>query len=212
MPTSGTPRYMEFYQCLERVHVPVGTRLITTKSAELANALNKACAGAIGEWLWFMGDDHTFPTDILVRLLERRLPAVVPVNIQRVPPYGPVILRGENAPKSEIISWSEVPVGDGLWALPSDHFVGSAGLLVQRETFERIEKPYFRCGQYAVDRLNEDYWIFDQLRALGVPVVVDLGARMGHLNSLAAEPVVKDGEWWVRFSQDGKVCFAARAE
>jgi hypothetical protein len=203
---------MEFYQCLERLRVPDGSRLVTGKSSDLARQLNVAIEKAIGEWCWFVGDDHTFEPDIVLRLLEHRLPAVVPVNIQRVPPFGPVILKGPSAPKSEIISWAEVPAGGGLWALPQDHYVGSAGLLVQRATLERIEPPYFRIGQYAPDRLNEDYWIFDQLKALGVPVVVDLGARMGHINSFAAMPTVKDGKWWVVFAQDGKLAFAAEGQ
>jgi hypothetical protein len=209
VPTSGTARYMEFYQCLERVEVPAGTRLTWGKSSDLAKQLNLACADLHGEWVWFLGDDHTFRPDTLLRLLAHGLPAVVPLNIQRVPPFGPVILKGATRPESTVLSWTEVPVGDGLWYLPAQHYTGTAGLLVRRDVFARIPKPAFRIGQYAPDRLNEDYWLFDQLAQLGVPTVVDLGTRLGHCNSFSAEPTVKDGQWWVTFAQDRKLAFAA---
>ena len=209
VPTSGTPRYMEFYQCLEALRVPAGTRLVTTKSSDLAAALNKAVARATADWVWFLGDAHTFHPDVLLRLLSHELPAVVALNIQRVPPFGPVILRGPDAPRATIVAWADVPASGDLWSLPADHFAGSAGLLVSRAVLDRIPAPLFRVGQYQPDRLNEDFWIFDQLRALGVPTVVDLGARLGHLNAFAAVPTVRDGRWWVTFCQDDKLAFAA---
>jgi hypothetical protein len=200
---------MEFYECLERLHVPAGTRRGVSKSCDLAKALNMLLDQATGDWVWFLGDDHTFAPDLLLRLLSHQLPAVVPLNIQRVPPFAPVILKGPTQAESTTLSWAEVPAGDGLWYLPPHHYVGSAGLLVRRDVLAQIERPVFRIGQYQADRLNEDFWLFEQLEKQGVRVPVDLGARMGHLNAFAAMPTVRDGQWWVTFAQDTKLAFAA---
>lgn len=208
VPTSGTPRYTAFYRSLESVRVPAGSRLTTTESSDLAAALNKAVDQATGDWVWFLGDDHTFPPDILFRLLSHGLPAVVALNVQRVPPFGPVILKGPTRPEAVGLDWDDVPVGGGLWYLPARHYAGSAGLLIHRTTLDRLERPYFRVGQYNPERLNEDFYIFDQLARLGIPTVVDLGARMGHLNAYAAVPRVHEGRWTVTFTQNDKPVFS----
>lgn len=209
VPTSGTARYMEFWQCLEGLLVPPGTRLLTTKSAELARGLNDAVAKSIGEWVWFLGDDHTFEDDLLLRLLGHHLPAVGPLNVARIPPFQPIVLRGASPAASFLLDWDEVPTGGGLWALPHDVYTGQAGLLVRREVLDRLERPVFRIGQYQSDRLNEDFWFTQSLRNLGVPHVLDTGAVMGHLNAFAVVPTVVEDRWKLAFTYNFKPAFSA---
>ena len=76
VPTSGTPRFIEFYDSLEQLRVPLGTRLTRTESSDLVRALNTACDQLHGEWMFLLGDDHTFDPDVLLRLLSHKLPAV----------------------------------------------------------------------------------------------------------------------------------------
>jgi len=210
VPTSGTPRYMEFFSWLGRLRVPAGTQLIMTRSAEIAKSLNKALEQATGEWIFLLGDDHTFAAETVFRLLGHNLPAVVPLNIMRVPPFPPVLFKGELGPNVQSLTWDEVPAGTGLWVLPNDVHAGSAGLLVRRNALDKIEKPIFRIGQYAPDTMNEDFWLFSQLRAQGIPTVVDLGCPMGHMNYFTIRPQVQNGAWAITFSQENKIALAIK--
>lgn len=202
---------MEFFDCLDAVRVPAGTRRIRTESADIARSLNQAIEDMHGDWVWFMGDDHTFHPDTLLRLLGHGLPAVCPLNIHRHPPYGPVLLRGEIGGLLKSIDWSEVPAGNGLWVLPRTLHTGQAGLLIQKSVLDKMPKPWFQVGRYDPAILNEDIWFNQSLRDLGIPTTVDLGAAMGHINSVAARPFVKDGKWHVGFFRSEKLCFAAEA-
>lgn len=210
VPTSGNIRYIAFYMALERLAVPAGTRLLLTESSELARALNDALAQMHGEWVWFVGDDHEFEPDLVMRLLGYNLPMVGPLNIQRIRPFGPVLLRGPSQAESVPITWDEVPTGGGLWALPADMYTGQSGLLVRKSVLDLIERPVFRIGQYQPDRLNEDFYFNAQLRAQGVPHVIDTGVVMGHINSFSLGAAVNDGEWRVTVSRNGHVHLAAR--
>lgn len=205
-PTSGTPRFMEFFNSMERLYVPAGTGLpVYSKSADLAAALNlmiEATKGR-GEWVWFLGDDHTFEPDVLLKLLAHNLPAVCPLNVNRHNPFGPVILQGKPGPGMKGISWGQVPP-PSLWTLPEDLHTGQAGLLIRRETLERLTPPYFRVGLYNPERMNEDIYFNESLRAIGVPTIVDTSIVLGHLNSFAVVPVYIDGRWHVAFQRDGK--------
>lgn len=203
-PTSGTPRFMGFFDTLMELHVPAGTRRVRTKSSDLVRALNTACDSLHGEWAFFLGDDHEFDPGILLRLLSHRLPAVVALNLAKNPPFAPMILRGPIDQMPAQIDWTDVPVGAGLWTLPDDLHTGNNGLLVRRDVLERIEKPIWRAGQINPGILNEDFWFWQYVRTkLGIPVVIDLGAPMGHLNSFGVRPSQRNGKWTVAFTHDG---------
>lgn len=209
VPTSGTPRYTAFYAALEALQVPAGSRLITTESCELAAALNKAVDQMLGEWIWFLGDDHTFDPTLLLRLLDHNLDVVVPLTVQRQSPFGPILLRGKTQADSFAMSWDEVPTGGGLWALPADVYTGQAGALVRKGVIDRVEKPMFRIGQYNPEKLNEDFYFNARIRELGIPHVVDTGAVLGHINSFAITPYVENGTWRVALIRNGQPEFRA---
>lgn len=204
-PTSGTPRFMGFYDNLMDLQVPAGSRRVRTKSSDLVLGLNTAYAEMFGEWAFLLGDDHEFAPDILLRLLSYNLPVVVALNLSKYPPFAPMLLRGETMDKSVQIDWADVPVGHGLWALPRDIYTGSNGLLIRREVLDRIPPPIWRAGQITPGLINEDFYMWKVLRDdLGIPAIVDLGAPMGHLNAFAVTPAQRDGKWTVAFTHNAK--------
>lgn len=210
VPTSGAPRFHEFQDSLEELRVPAGTRRSRTESSDITRALNSATEQMIGDWAFFIGDDHAFDPNILLRLLSHNLPAVVCLNISRHPPFGPMFLRGDIDKMPVQIGWEDVPGGDGLWYLPKDLHTGNNGLLVKKEILDRIEKPIWRCGQIQPGIVNEDFYFWKSLRAMNIPVVVDLGSPMWHTNSFSVLPLLRDGRWTVGFARHGKVFLEKR--
>ena len=204
VPTSGMPRFQQFQESFERLHVPENTRRALMVGSDMTRSLNKATDEMTGEWAFYIGDDHTFDPNILLRLLGHNLPIVVSLNISRFPPFGPTLLRGEMATAQQI-DWSEVPAHDQLWTLPADIHTGNNGMLVRKDVLDRIEKPVWRCGQINPGRLNEDFYFWESVRKLGIPVIVDLGAPMWHANSFEVLPMLKDGKWSVGLACYGKV-------
>jgi glycosyltransferase involved in cell wall biosynthesis len=196
---------MGFFECLDELLVPAGTRRIRTKSSDLVRALNTAYEQATGAWVFLLGDDHEFAPDTLLRLLSHHLPAVVGLNISRHPPFGPMLLKGAIDAMPVQIDWADVPVGHGLWTLPPDIHTGNNALLVQRDVLDRIPRPLWRAGQIHPGILNEDFHFWHVLRKdLNIPVVVDLGAPIAHLNHFGVRPSQRNGQWTVAFTADTK--------
>lgn len=152
-----------------------------------------------GEWVFILGDDHVFEADSLMKLLKWQLPAVVGLNVQRLPPYWPVVLQGKPGPKLRNLSWAEVPQGQGLWYPSRDMYAGNSGLLLQRYLIDKLEKPIFRAGQFDPGIVNEDIYLMHSLKAQGVNVPIDMGVVLGHSNNLTAVPALTDDGWRIDF-------------
>jgi hypothetical protein len=211
VPTSGTPRYLEFYQSLSRLHVPSGTRLMYGVSADIAGGLNAAFAEATGDWVFLLGDDHTFEEDALLKLLRWRLPAVVGLNVFKVPPYCPVLLKGEPG-AGTMLTWADVPAGSGLWYPGLDVYPGNAGLLTQRRVLDQMEQPWFRVGQFDPGKVMEDLYFVQQIKRVSGNFPVDLSVVLGHTNPLTAVPRVAGGRWVIDFVSRGKTALTMQPD
>ncbi|MGH9876287.1 MAG: hypothetical protein ACRD5H_01500, partial [Nitrososphaerales archaeon] len=78
MAAATQPRFYEFQLALEQVMVPEGSKWLIERSCDIAQNFNNGVKGMIGEWAWFMGDDHAFVPDMLLRLLAHEVDVVVP--------------------------------------------------------------------------------------------------------------------------------------
>jgi len=143
------------------------------------------------DWLWFMDDDHAFPPDLLLRLDSHNMPLVVPLCLQRVSPFKPVVYvdkdgggKGERAkpipPKNSKRTEGLVEIAGG----------GTAGMLIRREVFEAIDPPWFEYGT-----ISEDLIFCDKAKAAGFPLYCDLSARLGHITTAVAWPSVYNKKW-----------------
>ena len=208
VPTSGAPRFISFYHALSDLQVPAGTRVSIGSSADICVNMNILMDEAIGDWVFILGDDHTFDPDALLRLLRHRLPAIVGLNVQRQPPYWPVLLQGAPGSSLKNLSWDDIPTGRGLWYPAKDMYPGNAGMLIQMDVIQRLEKPIFRAGQFTPGIVNEDIWLMHSLKQLGVPVPIDLSVCLGHSANLTAKPILTETGWRVQFDYSrGKTAF-----
>lgn len=179
------PRFYEFQMSLDQLKTPVGTKLSIERSCDITQNFNNCVKKMIGDWVFFLGDDHSFAPDILFRLLDHNVDVVVPIAPCKVAPWAPCVIHGpidgesiwhDNMP---LYTWDELS-GDGLLALPEGDFIGQAGMLVKKKVLDRIGYPWFKAGQLDAGRLQEDMTFCHELQKLGYTVWVDQNIIFDH--------------------------------
>lgn len=191
-------RFSAFFQSLLGVmgNLPPGSGLGWAKGVNIPKACNRLVAQMLEgtyEWLWIMGDDHTFDNDIVVRLIEHDVDVVVPHCLGRYPPWDPVV-------------WNQDE--DGLYFRPNlpksglteIHAAGSAGMLIRRRVLEAVEAPWF-------EGRNEDIGFCEKAREAGFSIYIDPEIRLGHVTLATVRPAWADGQWHPEMVHDGGVAF-----
>lgn len=179
------PRFYEFTGALDSLHTPVGSKLIVERSCDITQNFNNGLKKMIGEWAWFMGDDHRFDSDILMRLLEHDVDVVVPIAPCKTAPWSPCVIHGPQAGERIwhedmlLYRWTELS-RDGLYALPKGDFIGQAGMLVKKHVLDKLGYPWFKAGQLDPGRLQEDMTFCHDLQTLGYTVWVDQDIILDH--------------------------------
>lgn len=142
------------------------------------------------QWLWLLGDDHSWSPDLLVKLLEHDRDIVVPLCLMRNTPFKPVANIGK--------------VGDGPWrrrlnlgdhpdgGLVPIHSAGSGGMLIKRSVLEAVADPWFESP--AGEHLGEDFVFCDKARDAGAELFCDLDANLGHITTAVVWPVKLEEE------------------
>jgi len=162
---------------------------------DVAKGLNEAIRRVpSAEWIWILADDHTFPPDTLMKLLEHRAPVVVPIVPSRHAPYRPVVFSAEVAPGSfQVLEWSQIPT-DGLLPISG---AGTAGMVIRRAVLDAIGDPWFEAGRIRADETGEDTWLAHKLIAHQIPVIADCGVTMTHLTTMTLHPQRTERGWQV---------------
>jgi len=198
VPAASLARYAEFWMSLENVVVPYGTKLITVRGADIPYQLNEGVRGMIGEWVWFLGDDHTFSPDILLKLLDRMVDVVMPVVPRRDSPFVPVLMHGPLGDCMTRYSWTELPM-TGLFQLPAGDSAGQAGALVRKHVLDQLEDPWFEGGKLTPGRLMEDMYFIKRLHDQGTPIWIDCDQIMPHIANITVTPIRHEGRWYAGY-------------
>lgn len=195
------PRFYEFQLSLDPLAAPVGTKLHIERSCDITQNFNNGVKRMVGEWAWFLGDDHSFSPDLLMRLLRHDVDVVVPITPCKVAPWMPCIMHGPGDGAEPfwredmlLYDWDELS-GDGLLALPKGDFIGQAGMLVRKHVLDRIGYPWFKCGQLDPGRLQEDMMFCHELQKLGYTVWVDQEVIFDHHFTMGVTARKFEGRW-----------------
>src|SRR5947208_1793411 len=89
-----------FTTSLTTLRTPVNTSLDWALTSDRIIGRNKLAQRAIdagAEWLMFIDDDHTFPKDLLLRLLAHDKPVVGALYMQRMVPFAPIAYSHKTA-------------------------------------------------------------------------------------------------------------------
>lgn len=159
--------------------VPVGTFPVGVEGGQVAWQRNVAVRNALTEkrceWVCFIDTDQAPDTpDWLDRLLDYGLPLISAVICQRGFPFHVAAFKTMDPPTP--IPLSEIPM-DGTVPVKA---VGTGCLLIRREVLDAVGDPWFQCGQFNPELLQED--IFFSLAAVekGYRPYLAGNVRMGH--------------------------------
>ena len=157
-----------------------------------------------GEWLWLLGDDHTFEPDLLLSLLKHNVDVVVPVCARRAPPFLSLLYKDLDIANDvcTVYAWEELALLDGVIPVAG---AGSGGMLIRKYVLDALAKPRF---ENAVTRsgyvVGEDMTVCDKINRAGFTIWADLAQTMGHISPCAIWPVRTDAGWAMDGDFDGK--------
>lgn len=142
----------------------------------------------------FVDADCIPPLGALDRLASHGLPIVSGCCIERVAPFALCAVKTfepsyERYRPEDLVGKTEpFPVVS----------VGAGCLLIRREVFEKLDAPWFRCGQLAPELLTEDTDFCLRAAEHGFPVYLDPMVLVGHETRVALYPG-EDGQVWARW-------------
>lgn len=177
-------RYTAFTESLMYLHKPVNTAVEWRKGADRGRSRNSLVEASLergSEWMLFLDDDHAFPPQILNIMLSRELPVVAALYLQRTDPFLPIAYshKDENGmyvplDLTDCPQHGTVPV----------YAAGTGGMLIRSEVFHQIPGPWF----VHTTQHSEDIYFCELLHEHGIPLALDLNARLGHIAVVTVAP------------------------
>ena len=191
-------RYTAFDICWDQLRLPPGTRYRRFPGLSVAANYNAACRAMLetdAQWLWLMDNDHIFPSDQLLKLLERDVDIVTPLYLRRLPPFLPV-LHGDESRSYTRYNFEYLKGKEGLVDVTGDGTLPTGGMLIKREVLETIADPWFETGQIDSEYGSWDIYFTEKARQAGFRLFVDTDNPMGHIVPLTLWPVRHDDGSW----------------
>lgn len=191
-------RYASSMQCINGLQVPAGSAAPWIAGVLVGHSINKAFQIVMDnpalEWAWLMGDDHMFPPDILIKLLDRDVDCIVPLCLNRAPPMDPTIVIG----KDRLKRIDELPPG-GLYKLAEDETCGDAGILVRRHVLEATGPDWHELKKSGKHNA-EDREFVGKVKDAGFDVYVDLDNPISHMAAFEIKPIRKGENWEIQLN------------
>jgi len=190
--TQQLARYTDFWLADKALMRPANTKFVNRQGMDVTGNYNALVEGTEGDWLFIMGDDHTFAPDLLVNLLAHEVDVVVPLVLKKDAPFDPVVYEGEEGvDEATGLTINRVarlePTG-----LQEIHAAGSAGMLIRRYVLDAIERPVFTTSN---GYQNEDLLFCKKVREAGFKIYCDADQKMGHIGIHTVYPMW-DGTRW----------------
>ncbi len=227
-------RYVAFHACFDAVQAPPGSHKEYGIGYDTAMNSNDVIRKMhpTDQWVWIMDDDHTFPSDVLIELLNREVDLVVPAYPQRKFPFWPVLYTARPDGRFEHIALSDLKGQTGLVKIDS---AGKGGVFIRRPVLAAMAGADCVCpaptreGEERTHRpdcvwprttwfefrglLGEDHVFFTKARELGFQPYADLDQAMEHLTTIGvAMKRLPDGEWVIELNLQNRVRVVVREE
>jgi len=192
VPCLETARYHRFTYSLACLEKPEGSQIVPAVGTSIVDNLNFAIRmlRSEDEWIWAIGDDHTFGSNTLMSLLDKGEDVIAPLCTRRAAPFGLVHYQEQIAdtPYHRMVQFRDIP--DEPFEV---EWTGSA-LLIRRDVLEAIGDPWY-TNEDGEGRLTEDKSICMKARAHGYRIMVDPTVSLGHIGTVIAR-AEKQGDVW----------------
>ena len=133
-----TGRFTNFTTSLSNVQKPPGTEINVLVGSDRIQGRNAQVEQMKGDWLWFIDDDHEFPPNTLMRLLEHQVDVIVPLCLMRAAPFNPVDYVGM---EGELLM--PIDLTQAKHAGTTELFAaGTSGMLIRRRVFDEFRKRW----------------------------------------------------------------------
>lgn len=203
LPCQEQARYHLFTLDLRQLQLPQGSGLVFGMGTSIVQNLNNAIdlIPDSSEWIWLIGDDHRFPPDTVMNLLDHDLDIVACLCVRRQPPFQLVhysdTLPGytDEKPLYKVIPIDEIPTDGEPFPVVA---TGTTGMLIRRHVLETLGKPLFASTTGTAQ--NEELEFCRKAREAGFEVHVDPSNVLGHIGTMTYTPRLKGGEWGLELS------------
>jgi hypothetical protein len=198
-----TARYSHCHASIGGIQRPAGSRYFPVSSLSPAANFNYAAQTMLAQpelqWILLLNDDHLYPPDMLIRLLDRRVDAVTALYLDRSAnpelsplPFPPVLFDRVD-PDGQVMRRFLAPGEHGLIPIVA---CGDGAMLVRRSAFERIPPPWWTLGELDPTQANHDLSFCRRLRDAGFALYADLDVVVGHVTPMTLTPRRDpDGTW-----------------
>lgn len=202
MCTGDIFRYSLSAQAFLGLKCPPGSAVSWQIGMLIGRSLNQSFKTVIDnpklQWVWIMGDDHTYEPDTLLRLLDQGKDVIAPLCLNRLPPLDPTIIEHREVGKGRLKHLEDLPTS-GLYKLAPNETCGDAGLLVRRNVLEALSPERMGVEWHETRKSGsldaEDQSFIKKIKDNGFDVWIDTETTIGHIVNVTAEPFVKDGHW-----------------
>jgi hypothetical protein len=177
-------RYTDFWLSFQALVRPASTKFVFRQGMDVTGNYNGLVEDMSGDWLWIMGDDHTFAPDILLNLLAHDVDVVVPLCLKKDAPFDPVVYEGQEEREDGLIYHHVARLPES--GMVEVHAAGSAGMLIRKHVLDAIDRPVFVTEK---GMQNEDLVFCRRVREAGFRIFCDVDQRMGHISPKTVYPM-----------------------
>ena len=198
------PRYSEFYDSLDRLVVPKGSILLKMSGLEFVRNLNIMVAECLDNnkmnWIWILGDDHSFGLGTLMQLLSHKVDCIIPLVSMRSFPFDTVIVENISGKRKSFKNIIDKNESKNKLKLNYNDRVGTAGMLIKTDILSKLSTPIFEVGKVFSDVISEDISFCKKLWEYS-DVYVATDIVMDHITPMKLTPYRKqDGTFGVKIT------------
>lgn len=179
IPTIGNLHW-RFAADLMALQLPCNTRVIWQVRTMIDTARNMLAKKALEDvtvtHILMIDDDMTFDSDFLLKLIAHNVDIVGGLAFKRTPDYHPCVYKKLQGTDDHTPILPEI--------FQEVDAIGTGGILIKREVFEKIKYPFFET-RYDANNADKHFSVdFDfciKAKIAGLKIFVDPEADMGHI-------------------------------
>ena len=167
------------------------TNIITTQGILTHLAMEEATKIFLedtkDDWLLYIETDMSHPADIVERLLSHNLPVVSGVQTWKSKPFTPMVYKYRpkvlwgigDVPQVKTGPYEAIDERESNGGLLEVDGVPTGCLMVRRDVFEKIERPWFSFSEG-----TQDFYFCRKVHGAGYSIYCDSSVQCGHYTTI----------------------------